>query len=735
MDVVIDAENMKLAFTCTVRGYGPANLFLRNASGWTDVARLMSFSRISYKSQDGEVHRRLVCAEIADQRKRSALFAKDLVDADGDVWHFTFRFSAGEDGRSILAEYTLRTENDEELLVFGGPTLYVGDGTTGQEKDDALFPGLEYLESEEASSSILHVEPPGNVRRMPHPNKITVPLMAVNVRRHLVGLAWDPLQRWDGANDRPCALFASPNKFESMPCHVLGLFVPSCPRWVPENATESAQPYRLQADQELRLVAEIFSAHPARSTIEAVERWIEKNEVPDPLELPRDTLNQELDFSLTAYTDTLWTEEGGKWRGTLGGDRQGPEHYPDFAHQLLLGARHTRNEERRELYKARAAEALRSLRAEEMGLDLAFASGSLEKAFAAETARVRALIQRQRRDGSWSLELDDADANGSHVIGGQEVVELGTCAGPAYRALKFARVSTDSEALDAGLRALEYMRRFDVPRGAQTLEVPLRAPDVLAAAHAVLAYLEGYNMTRNRDHLDDAVRWARAGLPFVYMWNDPDMPHMRYASIPVFGATQLTDSWFGRPAQRNGLDYAYALLKLSEHDGTLPWRKIATGITVSAMHQQQDNGEYAALYPDSYDLVNTSKAATLLNPSGILRNVLTLIGEDPDARTVILRRDGNEVHISSGAVVENPRYWRRGITFDLALPRGETSSCVAVPVAQPDKVTANRGRLGQVMDLDTVDEGWRYDEPNRALFIKILHRQERMRVVVRSGGG
>jgi hypothetical protein len=39
------------------------------------------------------------------------------------------------------------------------------------------------------------------------------------------------------------------------------------------------------------------------------------------------------------------------------------------------------------------------------------------------------------------------------------------------------------------------------------------------------------------------------------------------------------------------------------------------------------------------------------------------------------------------------------------------------------------------MDLDTVDEGWRYDEPNRALFIKILHRQERMRVVVRSGGG
>jgi hypothetical protein len=472
-----------------------------------------------------------------------------------------------------------------------------------------------------------------------------------------------------------------------------------------------------------------------------VERWIDKNGVPDPLQLPHGTLEEEMDFLLTAYTDTLWVEQEGKWRGTLGINQREPEHYPTFVHQLLLGARRTKNEERREQYRARAVEALRGMPVDKLGLDLAFASRGLDKALAVETAHAGELMESQRRDGSWTLEpnasdaQDTADGNDAATVGENGAVELGTCANPAYDVLKFARISADSDALDAGLKALDYMRRFNVPRGAQAREGPSHAPDVLSSARAVLAYLEGYNLTGDRTYLDDAVRWARAGLPFIYMWNSQDIPYMRYASIPVFGATQRTDGSFGRPAQRNGLDYAYALLKLSEHDTTLPWRKIATGVTISAMYQQEDDGERAALYPDSQDLVDRSKASSWLSPSGVLRNVLTLIGEDPDTRTVILRQDGNKAHISSGAVLENARYWRRGITFDLVLPRGETSSCAAVPIAQPDKVTANRARLEQVMDLDMADEGWRYDERHRALFIKIMHRQERMRVVVRSASG
>ena len=65
------------------------------------------------------------------------------------------------------------------------------------------------------------------------------------------------------------------------------------------------------------------------------------------------------------------------------------------------------------------------------------------------------------------------------------------------------------------------------------------------------------------------------------------------------------------------------------------------------------------------------------------------------------------------------------------LPRGETSHCVVVPVARPDKVTANRDGLTQVLDLEVAHDGWSYDEATRALFLKTVHQRERVRIVVR----
>jgi len=736
-DVVVEGENVKLAFGCTLYGYGPANLFVRTDSGWHEAARLMSFSRLAYRSKDGTVHRRLVCADIATRQKHKALFAKDIVDADGDVWHFSFSFTAGDDGGGIRAEYTVSSEDDKELLVFGGPTIYIGDGTTGLEKRDALFPGLEYLASDEVSSSTLDINPPDNVRRVPHPNKITIPVMAVNVREHLVGMTWDPLQKWDGTNDRPCALFASPNRFESMGCHAMGLFVPSCPTWIAENATEAARPYRLRAGEELRLEGEIFAVYPAQRSIEAVTRWIDVNGVPSPLDPPRGTLEDEVDFSLTAYMRTLWVEEERKWHTTLDWDPWPLRRNPAFLHQLVLGARRASDEQRRELYQGRVLSVIDKMSGGRLGLDLAFTVGHVKEAVAARGTHMKGLLGRQQPEGSWVFDPDESNKRDTihhkdyHMLGDKGDVELGTCANNSYQILKFARISANSDALDAGLKALKYMRRFEVPRAAQVWEVPVHTPDVLAAAHAVLAYLEGYKLTGDQDYLDEAVRWAWTGLPFIYMWNNADMPYMRYASIPVFGATWFTHSWFGRAVQWNGLDYAYSLLKLSEHDATLPWREIATGITVSAMYQQEDAGKYEALYPDSYDFMMKSKASWWLSPAGILRNVFALLGDDPDVMTAFMEQDGERVHVSSGAAVENVGPWRRGITFDLILPRGEVSHCVVVPVAQPDKVTASRDSLKQVIDLEASDSGWSYDENKRALFLKVVHRRERMRLVVR----
>ena len=57
-------------------------------------------------------------------------------------------------------------------------------------------------------------------------------------------------------------------------------------------------------------------------------------------------------------------------------------------------------------------------------------------------------------------------------------------------------------------------------------------PDVLAAAHAIGAYVEAYELTKKKEYLKRATYWAATALPFLYHWHLPDRPGMRFASIP-----------------------------------------------------------------------------------------------------------------------------------------------------------------------------------------------------------
>src|SRR5262249_4278557 len=88
------------------------------------------------------------------------------------------------------------------------------------------------LTGEERSSSLPRpalAAPASMERFVPHPNKVTVPVMAVTTKRRLIGLAWDPLQKWDGIRTRPSAFFASPNWLDGQNNHLMGLFVPAVP--------------------------------------------------------------------------------------------------------------------------------------------------------------------------------------------------------------------------------------------------------------------------------------------------------------------------------------------------------------------------------------------------------------------------------------------------------------------------------------------------------------------------
>ena len=303
--------------------------------------------------------------------------------------------------------------------------------------------------------------------------------------------------------------------------------------------------------------------------------------------------------------------------------------------------------------------------------------------------------------------------------------------------LKHARVTGDAESLEAGVKGLKYMENFKIPRGAQTWECPLYAPDLLAAAHAVGAYVEAYEITREKHYLEAAEQWAKSGLPFLYHWHLPDRPGMRFGSIPVFGTTFYTHPWFGVPVQWNGLVYAYALQHLVRHTSESRsqfWSKVAEGITISAMYQQWAEGELKGTYPDGFYGYCTEGRGPHINPEDIMVNLYTLRGLDPDISTGILRVQDNRIHVSSGARIDGLGYDDSDqLTFTLRYIQNETSYCIIAGYGGrfgetessakpgPSAIRTGGGELPLVDSLSTTESGWLYREERDIVFIKYKH--------------
>ncbi|MCX7993956.1 MAG: hypothetical protein N2651_09855, partial [Fimbriimonadales bacterium] len=606
------------------------------------------------------------------------------------------------EGDRLRCTGRLVAEVDSHLYRFRFPDWRVGDGSFGEAKDEALFPGLEYLLGEERSSGSAFAAPPFDLRYSPDPYKITAPLMAVRWRTYLVSMEWDPTQGWSGVLRAPNALFASPNFLEAGANHRFALWVPSIPRWADENSQQAREPFRLLKGETALLQATLQVRTDASEVIQAMESHLARVGMPSP---PAPQRNDFAALQLTVQgLLNSYVASQKAWRHT----NTGPIYYdPEVALGLwALGHRLFPEDLRRRQAIEQVRAAIDARPRGQQGLEMAFYVGGLPSALETEQKHVESVIQKQREDGSWAWQPDTP----RHIVFGKPGDSSSGWSGQfAARVGRWARMSLQPEARESLTRSLRYLAKQRRPEGAQTWELPLHVPDLLAAAYGVMTYLHAHALTGEAEMLRQAELWALRGTPFIYLWHTPDKPIMRGASIPVFGVTWLSQQpWFGVAVQWNGLVYANTLYRLAPLVPERDWKRLADTITLCAVQQQEWVSDRRAsregFYPDAFNIpLNTEEYTWDLNPRLIAPCIAQRLGFSIEPQTQVVREGGRLLAITAPGLQSTSLQADR-LRIELAAPASDLPALYVLiaGVRSPAAVRLNGVELPKVDDINAL---------------------------------
>ncbi|WP_347244113.1 hypothetical protein [Thermogutta sp.] len=721
---VLENENLRLVFYPCQQRFFAGRLEVKTPQGWKAAGWLVSMGRLVLRDSDGHVAESLLAAKSCQLGPSPTgsggvlVFPCTVKTPDGATITATVRFSLDAGSNTCRLDAQLESDRSVDILAWGLPMVYI------HQRDEAVFPGLEWLVDDELSSDSLDIaeDHPDRIRYVVHPNMITIPAVGIHGPHGTVGLIWENRP----VDDRfpPAFAFASPDRFNHQRSHLMELFLPPVPEFTPVNSRVASKAYTLESNRPLRLTANLWTDGQASDALAIITDFVKSRKIGPAHPLPHTSLAGEIVFSTRAYLESLWDPETHQWWTTKGNallSRQALP--PDFAADLVLGSMLTDDQNLKKRCEERLAEVCGRIKLPPR-LDALRMGGRADQVWA-NANRVAALLASRREDGTWRF---DADWPGSgpfvgmdyRELGPHEALEVGTCARNAYEILAFARITGDWGLYEEMVKTLELMETFRVPRAAQVWEVPVHTPDILAAADAVDAYIEAYRLSGEKRWLQDAVLWAKRGLPFVYLWSDPQKPFLQGASIPVFGATWYRGSWFGRPVQWNGLRYAYALLKLAEYDQSLPWKELATILIHSAIHQQDQEGENVALWPDNISAITGEKCPWVFAPRQIIGCITKLIGRDEEPRSVYAGPEDQRFALTSLGRIDQVRWGGETLEFQIKFPPGEVGPVLIANIARPQEVAINGEPIHQ-SDQPHVEDGsaWCYDPGSALLTVQV----------------
>lgn len=578
----------------------------------------------------------------SEQRPDGAILSRAVLrDGESGQWQMTRRVSEASGLRGaggmpatratptgvLFVEMEFVVDRDRKVVHLPWLTLFPGLGTFGERKTQGLFAGLEYLD-DEPSSSEADLTTPEHVRRVPDPIKVTFPLMAIAHEGRYLGLIWEP-------TELVAPVFDSPDRIFHSGAHVLALTAPAVGAGRIENQLTAHTPFVLKANQPLRLCTAIVGGRGA-SVVPAVQKYVQLHALPG---VP--ALKGGFDAAVTllahGWLDSAINEDG-RFRHAVWGDsfKAGPAAdavmYMDWlAHQVQDRNLADRLQKGRDLGLTRLppGQPYSSAVSHTRTPTAPFIFGDLPAYVEQRKAEARNLLKQFDARGIKLYRPGKVDYGKTHFaqhangLAGVDVV----------RVLEAATMSADPQLVQQGLALLDRQTALyanTVPRGAQTWEVPLHTPDILASAHLVKAYTLGYILSGKEEHLEQARYWAWTGVPFVYLVNPTAGEIGPYATIAVLGATNWqAPVWLGLPVQWCGLVYSSALHLLSQYDKTVPWEILAKGITATGLQMTwpTSDAQRQGLLPDIFHLTAQHRDGPAINPGTVQAHVPELFGQ------------------------------------------------------------------------------------------------------------
>lgn len=615
--VVLENEHLRLVLYRRQGGWGWGELY-GTAAGGSERRYLGVLEHLGEADVLGQMHPLRLEAESCEQVR----------NGEAHELHFKVGLQTPEEacwvwGRAQAFEglVVLSLKDDEPCFHYRleltpkfrvhcryirGPWLRIGAYDPETPRTDGIFAGLEWLTGEEWSSGTDFHCHCNALRVAPHPHKLTIPMMAISRDDCAVMLSWPPRQNNMGTLARmrePQPVFASPNFIDRRPEHLMGLMLPTTDAGLEENSLQ-ADPPILAARQTLTMEAQV--GVQAGTSLDAVVSWVGRHGLPEPA-ASRWPWEEAVERIARAYDTNLW-EEGKGW--TYGSDRvrnwvtakscvpepaRRPHMYPRYIDWYIENGADRKVAEglrkKVEWCRRQGAFVKRPERTEHFPGMYEFMRWYTDDEL---REMGECMLKRQTGEGDFPFDPQGLHAT-NHLrmadrwrplgLPGDSALDL--CVTPALMLFLIGDLLGEDRFLEAAHKALDFSMRWDRPEGGDWWETPLHSPNLLTAAHAVLAYWTGWQVLGDERYRERARHFLRCLLPFTYLW-EPDGKALLYDTKPLWGTTGWHYmAWTSRCVLWQVLlffDLAQQLgLDCSQLDPELDWATYRRGVATAGL--------------------------------------------------------------------------------------------------------------------------------------------------------